>query len=524
MSDNVSRRSSGWQIKAGAIMSYVIIAVNIVASLVYTPWMISVIGESTYGIYTLATSLISLFMMDFGISAATAKFIARYRAEGNVEKINKFLGMVYKLYLIIDVIIAAVFVVIYFNVDAIYPTLAAGEATVFKKILVIIIFYNLIAFPFSTLTGILNAYENFFVMKLAGCLNKILTVAATFVALALGGGIFALVFIHVGFNLLTVLFRLIMVKKNTPVRADMTSWDKKELGQIFTFSMWATVVSIMSRLVFNITPSILAMFVGAAEITIFGLASTLEGYVFTFSEGINGLFLSKTTRASLSENRDAELLKLMTRVGRINLSVVALIIVGFAVAGQEFVLLWLGEGFENVYYCGILMIAPNLIYFPQQIGRTMLVVEDKQRYQAIIYIIMGVFNVGCAFALVPFMGVLGSAISIAITYCLRFILMSVVFHRVLKIDMKSFYINCYLKMLLPIILTGAVGFVIFRFFVIHSWLVLLVKCCVLPLVYFGLMWLLGWNKDEKGIITGFFGSLGKKIRGRKKDKGSDGEI
>ena len=511
-------KNSSWQIKAGAIMSYVAIAVNIIAGFVYTPWMINTIGESTYGLYTLATSLISLFVMDFGISSATARYVARYRAEGNVEKANRFLGMVYKLYTLIDAVIAVVFLFVYFNVGTIYSKLSAEEIDVFKGILVIIIFYNLIALPLTPLDGVLNAYENFFHMKLAGCLNKVLTVLSTFAVLALGGGIFSLVIIHVVFNLLAMIYRLVVVKCCTPVRANLRAWDKGELKGIFAFSLWATVVSITARLIFNITPSILAAFVSTAAVTAFGIASTLEGYVFIFSDAINGLFLPKATRASLSEHRDTEIFRLMTRVGRISLSVVALIVLGFAVAGRDFVALWMGDGFEDVYICTLLMILPNVIYYPQQIGHTMLLVDNKIKYQAFIYIIMGAFNVAASFLLIPFLGVFGSAISITITYCIRFVLMTVVFQKILKLNMASFYFNCYVKMLVPIVATTLFGFFIFDVWAQNTWITFFAKCSVVVAVYFLLMWICGWNRDEKNLIKGIAGALFRKFRRNKTEK------
>ena len=73
--------NSSKQIKLGALMSYFAIAFNMIAGLIYTPWMISEIGSSNYGLYTLATSLITLFVMDFGMSAAVTRFISKYRAE-----------------------------------------------------------------------------------------------------------------------------------------------------------------------------------------------------------------------------------------------------------------------------------------------------------------------------------------------------------------------------------------------------------------------------------------------------------
>ena len=87
------------QIKLGALVSYFTVAFNMLAGLLYTPWMISRIGQGNYGLYTLATSLITMFVMDFGMGAAVSRFVSKYNAVGDRQAVQNFLGLVYKLYL-----------------------------------------------------------------------------------------------------------------------------------------------------------------------------------------------------------------------------------------------------------------------------------------------------------------------------------------------------------------------------------------------------------------------------------------
>ncbi len=44
-------------------MSYTAVFVNIIAGLVYTPWMISQIGQADYGLYALALSVIVFLLL-----------------------------------------------------------------------------------------------------------------------------------------------------------------------------------------------------------------------------------------------------------------------------------------------------------------------------------------------------------------------------------------------------------------------------------------------------------------------------
>ena len=67
--------------------------------------MVDTIGKSDCGLYTLSNSPITLFLVDFGLSSAVSRYVAKYRAEGRQDKVNNFLGAVYKLYLIIDAVI-----------------------------------------------------------------------------------------------------------------------------------------------------------------------------------------------------------------------------------------------------------------------------------------------------------------------------------------------------------------------------------------------------------------------------------
>ena len=141
------------QIRLGTIVSYLGIMVNIVLGVIYTPWMIKEIGQSDYALYTLATSIITLFTVDFGMSAAVSRFVSKYRAECNEDAINNFLGLVYKLYMIISAIVLVALIIVYFMLDTIYVSLTPEELSKFKIVFVIAASFSIISFPFVPLNG-----------------------------------------------------------------------------------------------------------------------------------------------------------------------------------------------------------------------------------------------------------------------------------------------------------------------------------------------------------------------------------
>jgi Na+-driven multidrug efflux pump len=135
--------------------------------------MISQIGKSNYGLYTLASSLITIFMVDFGMSAAVTRFVSKFNAAGDQKKVNDFLGIVYKLYLTIDAVIFVVLAVVYFFLESIYAQLTPSELEIFKTLYLIVGLFSLISFPFTNLNGILTAYEKFVGLKFCDLFNKV---------------------------------------------------------------------------------------------------------------------------------------------------------------------------------------------------------------------------------------------------------------------------------------------------------------------------------------------------------------
>lgn len=501
---------SAKQIKLGALISYLTLAFDMVAGLVYTPWMIAKIGDANYGLYTLSVTLIGMFMLDFGMSAAVSRFTSNYRAKGDQESINNFLGLIYKIYILISAVISVMLIVIYFNIGQIYVKLTPTELDSLRIVFMISGLSTVLCFPFITLNGILVAHEKFVYLRFADLLNKVASVFFIVVALWCGMGLFSLVAVHAVMNLLTVGIKLLVVRKKTRVKVNFRYYSGAMLKEITGFSVWTTVKSIAQRFIFTIMPTVLGIVSGSASIAMFSLASTLEGYVYKFSEAINGMFMPKISRATVEKSSGEAVLPLMIKVGRIVLTVIGIITVGFITLGQRFIGLWLGEEYSSVYYCTVLLILPGIFYVPQQIANTAIVVLNKVKSQGIVFVIAAVINIILSFVLGRFWGEIGCAVSICAVYLIRTVLMNTVFLKQLNINVFKFFKDCHLKMAPGLLLTLVLGFLISRFVVVASgWLTFFIQVALLASFYVLIMWLIGWNQYEKNLFVSMLCSVAK---------------
>ncbi len=506
------------QLKTGAMLSYIAIILNIVSGLIYTPWMITKIGQSQYGLYTLATSFITLFLMDFGMSSAVTRFLSIYNARNDQDGVNNFLGVVYKLYILIDAVIFIILLTAYFFIGNIYDNLPPDELQIFKVLYIIVGLFSVISFPFTNLNGILTAYEKFVPLKICDMTHKIGTVIIMVIVLLLGGNVYSLVAVNAIVGLTVIAIKLVVIKKDTVVKVNFGFFSKGILKQIFGFSVWTTVSSIMQRLIFNIAPTIIAAVsvTGSVGVAVFGLGSSIEGYVYTFAAALSGMFMPRVSKIIESENKDKDLFELLIRIGHLQVILVGFIVIGFISFGRTFIVdIWHKPDFELSYICTVLLIIPSFFHMPMEIANTALVVEGRVKLQAFVMCAMGLVSICSSLVLSKYYGALGASIAIFMAYMVRTILFAIVYDKVLHINMKRFAKEVFIKLAPHFILTLIAGLLLERFNPIANVYIRFgVNVLSVTIIYFAIMNIKGFNRYEKQMIEGMLNKVKYAIGGK----------
>ena len=79
------------ELKAGAIFSYLLIIANTLYALIFTPFLISALGDGEYGVYKIIGSLTSsITILDLGIGSTMLRYIAKFRAEKDEKNLSNF--------------------------------------------------------------------------------------------------------------------------------------------------------------------------------------------------------------------------------------------------------------------------------------------------------------------------------------------------------------------------------------------------------------------------------------------------
>ena len=73
--------------KAGIVLSYVSMIMEVFSTLLLTPYIIRTLGQAEYGVFRLSMAINAyLSLLELGIGNAIVRYIAKFRVEGNTEK------------------------------------------------------------------------------------------------------------------------------------------------------------------------------------------------------------------------------------------------------------------------------------------------------------------------------------------------------------------------------------------------------------------------------------------------------
>lgn len=491
-----TENKSNAQILKGSGLAYFALAVNVVAGIIYTPWMVRQIGQSNYGMYTLAVSLISILMFDFGIGTAITRFAALYRSSGDETGLKHFLGLIYKIYFAIDIVALVGSCILYCFLDVIYTSFTPLELESFKIVYMLVAGYNLLALPFSPLDGLLSAYEEFVVIKACQLLARVLTIVLVVIALSMGQGLYALVIANIISGIVSIAIRWLFVHYKLKLKAQWNGLDWNMIRSVLSFSCLAMIGSLCSSLSTNLMPSIVAATTGTAETAIYGAATTLNGYAYLLTNAISGMFLPKVTRILMKENFTGKLDQLSIKVGRLLMILSAVILVGFFSVGENFFVLWMGEPYRKAYLCTCFLIFAELAFNPFQIYNTAMTAKGYLKPEAFNRAVTSAIIVTVGVGVSRFFGAAGAAMAICVGYLIRGGISLFLYRKYLKVDIKRFLKEVYGKTPIYIGLAG-VCIICMKQFQTGGWGALILQSTVILASFILVTFLFVLEEQEK---------------------------
>ena len=490
------------QLKAGAILNYIIIGLNMLVGVLYTPYMLRMLGQSDFGLYSLVASVIAyLTIMDFGFGNAIIRYTAKFRAEGKTEEQYAMFGMFIVLYSVIGLLAFCAGLGLYFNVDTLFGDTMTDAELSKARIMMLILSFNLaVTFPFSIFSSIITAYEDFVFQKSVNIIRIILNTIVMIGLLHFGYKAIALVVVQTIFNLLTLLLNLFYCRWKIKIKIVFDHFQWGFLREVAVYSFWVFLAVIMDRLYWSSGQFVLGATSGTAEVAIFSVAIQLKIMFYAFSTAIAGVFLPKVTAMISNGASNDEISSLFIRVGRIQYIILAFILTGFILLGRPFVNLWAGENYDEAYPIALLFMVASLPDLIQNIGITILMARNELKYRSILLVSWAMVGVLLSILLSHWWGMLGCAIAISIGLIGgQGIMLNIYYKRKINLDILRFWLEIMKMSVIPIIII-ALGFMILKQVPVVTSGQFASAATVLTLIYIPLFFRFSLNGYERGLL------------------------
>ena len=492
------------QVKAGAILQYVQMALQIIINLLYTPIMIRILGDGEYGIYSLASSIISyLNLLTLGFGASYIRFYSVQKQKGDDDAIKRLNGLYLMVFSVMGLVALAAGLVIAFNVGIFFNETYTEHDLYIAKILMIFLSVNLAeSFVASVFTSYITSQEKFIFQKIVNMGKTVLSPALCIAALFLGYASIGMVIVTTCVTFLIDFINIGFSVGKLKMRFSLRNPDWHLLKDIAVFSVFIAIHQIIDQVNWQAGKLILGKMMSATAVAVYTVSVTVNSMYLNFSSAVSSVFTPRVNRI-ISEKPDGwkeEINLLFQKVGRVQFLILGLILTGFIFFGQYFISIWAGEGYELAYYTALLLICPATISLVQNLGIEIQRARNQHQFRSIAYLIMAVVNVGLSILFCHYWGIVGTAMGTAVSLIVaNGIIMNVYYQKRLDMNIGQFWLQI-VKIFPGLILPVVAGILIMVFVEITSIWMFLGIVLGYALLYCISMWFFGMNKYERELI------------------------
>lgn len=494
--------TNGKQRKIGAILSYVSIVASTLVGLLYTPFMISKLGQNEYGLYSLVSSVIAyLTVLDLGFGNAIIVYTTKYRENKQFENEKKLHGMFKIVYCLIGIVSGIIGIILFLNVGNMFGSTMNSIELSEMRIMMLILTFNLaITFVFSIYSSIINAYERFVFQKILSILNTILKPIIMIPLLFLGYKSIAMCIAITIINMLVLLSNYYYCKYKLNIKVKYSGFDSNMFKLIMGYSLWIFLGTIVDKINWSVDQFVLGAVSGTIAVSVYAVAAHLNTMFVNLSTAMSSVLLPKVSKMVANNATNEEISNEFIKVGRIQYYIIFLMISGFALFGKEFILAWVGREYLDSYYITLILIVPLFVPLIQNLGVSILQAKNMHKFRSILLTGIAIANIIISIPLAKMYQGIGSAIGTSISLIIgNILIINIYYYKKVKLDIPNFWKNIF-YLTIPFVIPITLIFLIMQCIVLTGFTSVIVYGSIYTILYLIVCYYFDFNKYEKGFI------------------------
>lgn len=484
--------------KFGVIISYFTMFSAFFISILYTPFLVRILGQSEFGLYNLALSIVSyLSILSFGLGSAYIKFFNKYRNQNENEKISILNGMFLSIFVLISIISLIIGSLLIAFSGYIFADKISPDELVKLKIMLAILVFNLsLTFPNIIFNSYILVHERFIFQKSMILLKSILTPLFSIPLLLLGYGSIGVVFSVFIATLLIEVTNIIYSKRKLRIMFTFKNFDSLLLKQVLIFSSFIFISLLIDQVNWSLDKILLGVMKGTKDVAVYSIGSQINSYYLMISTAISSVFVPRIFKMVESEANNQNILDFVSKIAKIQFILLFFALGALLIFGKLFLQLWVGTEYMSSYYIILLLIIPGTIPLIQTLFLEVERAKNIHKYRVAIYLISALVNILITIPMIQIYSATGAAIGTAISVVLSNIALNYFYYYKLKLNVGFFWKKITvdaLVLLIPITITYLIKHLFVNDFVLHNTLLF----AFYVFSYMFVLWFICLSKSEK---------------------------
>ncbi len=394
--------------------SWSALAVNVMVGIFLWPFILHHLGDAAAGIWVLIFSVTGYYgLFDLGIRSSIIRYVSKYSATDDREKLTQFVNTALFTYTGIGVASMVLTALLSSSVEHFFkiPPEMHSQA----RLLLLMVGASVsLGFPLGVFGGMLEGLQRFYILNWTNIGATLARAALIVYFLNRGYGLLTVALITVGLPIISSILRGIIVFRLCPVPLGLTHVDRSSFRHMANYGGATFLVMIAARLRFRTDELVLGTMMSTVAVTWFNIGARIVDYAQEFVASLAQVFVPMSSQSEATGNLD-RVRKIYIAGNRACAFLILPITAILILLGKHVIRIWVGARYvPHSYPVLVVMIIPFALMLSQAASTRVLFGLGKHQTLAAITVIEGIANLVLSIALVPPLGIVGDALGTAI--------------------------------------------------------------------------------------------------------------
>lgn len=341
-------------------MNYLVNGTELLIGIFMLPFNVAHLGQSAYGLWVLVASITIYFsMFDLGFGMANVKYVAKYRARGDVQSLNETTSTIFCVFSAMGLLTFLVALVISWNLESFF-SLTPEQARTGRIVFLCISTYVALGFPVGVFGGIVNAFQRQYLNGVVAFATAIVVALVNVAVLLAGYGLAELVMATTAVRVLSyVAYALNAYRVFPALRIRPGFFNRDRLREVTGFSFFILIIDLANKLNYSTDTVVIGAVMGTAAVAVWAVAQRLIEIVQRITDQLNAVLFPVVVDSSTVERVD-KLQRILIQGMRLSLAMVVPVATVLGLTARPVVMVWVGPNFEgavNVIYILSIVVA-----------------------------------------------------------------------------------------------------------------------------------------------------------------------